>query len=629
MNAGPDQGRTRGLAVGVGLVALAAFGLRLAYFGDVYPDDPPYHLLRVWELLNGLRDFGLPDPRVAHPGGAVVYWPWGFDVLLAGLAWPFLPASPSRESVSAACQVLVPVLGAGGVLAAWALARSVSSPARALAVAAVLAFLPAHVTISFAGRVDHHVLEPLLLALAAAGAAGAAVRTGRPAVLWAALGGLLAGVAPGFSPAVLPVAVLEVAAFVPVLSAGRSGAAEAWGLASLAGAALSLLLSPLAGEWVPYTPSRLHLAVAAVLAAASLGAGLRARLGPASSRLRPLAAGALAALAAGLAVVLASPGLVEALRGGLGYIGANPFATLTVEAQPLLSDLPRAATLLTPLAPAAPLGGLWLLAGRRRRPVERVLGALALAATVLALYQRRFLIPGLPFLALAAVAFAGAAWDAVSTRLRDRPRARLAAALAGVLALAVGGSGAAGYLAQGEALQPRDQAVQRVAESLRDQGGVTPGQGVLAPWYHGHVFQWVADAPTVCDGFWGVPVHDRAFRRCLDLYLGSGDAEVRQGLDEARVEWIVVVPPGPRELRAYADLTGRDPSRYLTRDDRFKTGFGDTLWGALWRAGESLDPGAAAPFSTVLVRRVVVRDEASGAPLAEAMLFRRRPPSAD
>ena len=72
------------------LVAVAGFLVRSGSGADLvdgsrampFPDDPPYHWMRLERLMAGPIDPTAPDPMIAHPQGAVAHWPWGFDHLL-------------------------------------------------------------------------------------------------------------------------------------------------------------------------------------------------------------------------------------------------------------------------------------------------------------------------------------------------------------------------------------------------------------------------------------------------------------------------------------------------------------------------------------------------------------------
>jgi hypothetical protein len=147
--------------------------------------------------------------------------------------------------------------------------------------------------------------------------------------------------------------------------------------------------------------------------------------------------------------------------------------------------------------------------------------------------------------------------------------------------------------------------------------------GVLAPWDFGHLIQWQARMPTVCDGFFGAPAHDEALRACLRMTYETEPARAEQLLLRYRVRYLVILPPHPAQVRSEARILGIDPARFLSSGDRFTRAFATTAWArlGLWAAGAR--EGDSGPLGVRLRHRVIVTDPQSGQALQEALVLER------
>lgn len=622
----------------VAFLFLAALALRMTPAlsltwgsGDfLVTDDPPYHVLRVTRLLSDVPGPGDPDPLVAHPHGAVAHWPWGFDWLLAALVAPLTGSPRDGRGVAIATSFTIPWLGALLIpLLTWIGSRA--APRRAALVGAgLLCILPAHHDYSFFGRVDHHVIEPFIPLLALAGPLRA-----RPGARAEGLGVLVSGLAAGASfalfPAALPVAASSVAVGGGLLLARRPGLSAGFGLSALAATLLSLAASPHPFAWVFHSPSLLHATFVATLAAGLAAGSLAGRVGVRSpwARIASALAGAVLAQATALGLL---GDLRAALLEGMQYLRGDGFASLSLEAQPLWADPGRAATLMTGLAPLALIGvGRWL-AGTPEGPLDaasrRAVGVLAVLLLGLAALQRRFLVAASPFLALAVGEALWWLWIVCGRAGRAR---RLAGRTALIGAAVVGLAPSIRHLAVLEPLSAMDRAMTRAARTLAEASGephAPPGRqagrsdrGVLAPWSHGHVFQFEAGLPTVCDNFYGPPENDAALRTCLEILYEDDEAISASRLRATRIGFVVLEPPHPDQVRAEAPLIGLDPDTLVTREGAFRPAFARTLWGRLGLFARAARPGDSGPAGTTFLGRVREARRDTGAVEAEVLLF--------
>jgi hypothetical protein len=660
--------RRRNAWILLGLATVVAFGARAwpgaeTLAGDAvrpFADDPPYHLMRVQSLLAGDVDPSAPDPRVAWPEGATACWPWGFDRLLAGVAR--VAGARGPDAVARGLAWVPPALGAVLVPLTYLLAVAWTGRRRALWAAATVALLPAHVGYALLGRVDHHVVEPLFLVLSLAGPGwvlAGRIRGGRGAAVASALSGLALGASFAFYPAALPWAGLAlVVAGVPLaLRAPASGTAFAG--AAFAGTLAALAQSPWPDAWVFYSPSRVHLAL---IGAASSGLAVASAARAAGmSPLRGALAGGAAGLAALAAVAALAPGFRAAVWGGTDYLAAGSFTGLSLEARPLVADPARTARLVTGLLPLALAGILVRILGAPcpwDRPADaglppvgadRWLGWAMLGALVLAMAQRRFLVAATPLLAIALVDGVAIAGGMLARGLGAAGvRIGVARGLQAALVL-LGAMPAIGHLLELAPLTPTDRAMYRAAEVVRAHAGAAAGGsgaaaggsgaaaggsgaaaggsgaqaagvGALVPWGHGHLFQWAAGVGTVCDNFFGVPQSDRAMARCLEMAYRDDPAAVPAMLAEARLGYVVLVPPHPERIRVEAALMGRPADAWVDAADRLTPAFARTFQAVAGMWGAQAVPGQAGPWGLVLLDRIEEAD-ADGEIVAQVLVF--------
>lgn len=496
-----------------------------------FDPDTLYHARRVRRLL----DEGLPvagrDPLLAHPDGAAIPWPPHYTLLLGALLAPFAPEpGPERDAYletgvagAAAWFGVLQALLAAGV--AWRLARTRAlgegaAAAGAACAGAVVALCGASLHYSAFGNGDHHAIATLLMAatFALAGEAARPERlASRRAGLWlGAAAGACAGALLGtWVGAVVHVALVQAALGWLVVRATREelpGLAPfglAFHLVALAVLAPAALASPWNVEqpWSVVNLSHAHLVwlalgalVFAPLPRLAAGSGMR--------RAWPwivLAALALGGL--GLATLDAAP--ARGVREGFAWAArSDGFMDFIAESQPLLWGQAGSLAEGWRLAGLAPLAMLLLLPFAAWRALARREGDLlvwTLAAPVLllqTLVQRRF---GDALAPIAAV-LVGLGLALVVARGARRLAPLAWAALGLCAGAALEGSAVARgvrRIAAGEHLVRGPQAATWRAERalvrwLGEHGA--PG-AVLAPWYHGHAIEWVAERPSVATNF--------------------------------------------------------------------------------------------------------------------------------
>ncbi len=151
--------------------ALSCIVLRLANWpsafvgGRLFPfdSDPAYHFRRIQLLIHHFPHIPVQDPLLAYPLAGQVQWPPLFDLLCAAL----FPISSFFSSDPKVFEIVlgafIPVLAAVSVFMTYAVTAKLFNPRAGTIAAWIVALTPAHIFISMFGRVDHHVLEPLLL----------------------------------------------------------------------------------------------------------------------------------------------------------------------------------------------------------------------------------------------------------------------------------------------------------------------------------------------------------------------------------------------------------------------------------------------------------------------------------
>jgi hypothetical protein len=474
------------------------------------PLDELYHAKRIVACA---ADFPQLPERDADRGtnGAWCPWPPLYDLTLGGMAW----ATGARGFLEVLARVVwLPPFGFALFVAVvtMLLARRRGALAGALAGGA-LATSPFLVDFASIGSIDHHWVEPALAFAIAYGTVADDRGWSRrvpPAVI---LG--VAMIAAMFVQTALLIAC-ALAFVVTLLLDPRRGAIAFTLLASAV--ALYAATRPAgypAGAWFLGWPH------AGIFAGAALALALRVRRAP-----------AWLALAAGSALIAATPAAAEAVAGGSHFLGGDPWLRTISEFLPVLTEpLPD---LLSDIALLS--GGLllvWPLAWRAWRTRDRAQGAVAFFAIIyllLDLSSRRFRPLSISFLALAGALYAA---ELYARRRMLGIAAILLVALPPPIQLAL-------WLRQPDTPVKESQVPWlRAAAFLQTQ---SPGGRVLAPWSMGHTLDVIGQRPVIVDNFGSMPGRV-GFERAHDALLAKDEAALARYCDANAVRWIVFSNP--------------------------------------------------------------------------------------
>ncbi len=535
-------------AAGVGAaIFLASFLARLANVAIALPGGVPrvapfddlYHAFRMNETLARPGWVSGFDPGRA-PRGAFCPWPPLYDTA-AGSAARLLGARDTQAMLQRVFW-LPPVAASlfAGAAAAFLALRL--EPWSGLLGGIAIAFAPPFLEASGVGAIDHHYLEPALLA----------------AIVWATV--RIGGGRRRFSRGAFLAAAISLALFVqPALLLAAGAAAAAILVSATAGermsgafgfllAAFAVLLYRMAqpagypeGSWYLGTPQAACLAGAA--AACGVAAHLSRRgLGRASATALGILVGAL--VAAGF------PGAVSGVLSGARFFHGDPWLDTIIEFQPLFSRGGPG----VPGALAALGGGALLLIAAAPSffadgPSRRGIAIFALVYLAATIATRRFLVPGAPLLAIAG---AVAVFDL-------RRRSSRAALPAGLLLVAPALVAAIPQLLRpASPLPARAAPILRAAEVLRGSSG--EGR-VLSSWSWGHAFHVVGGRPVVVDGF-GASIGETDFRNALGILLSPREEAVEAYCRQTGVRFLVLENP-LTNLTVQAEAIGLPPSLFV------------------------------------------------------------------
>gem|GEM_PF-3294860 len=553
----------------------------------LFPDDPPYHMLRVERIHQGILYQIQKDPLIAHPFGAVAIWPTFFDLFLALLSFPF---SFDRNAVVFACSLIVPVLGSLTCVLLFLFASRYMPYHHALFSGFALSILPTHSDYTIFARVDHHVLEPIaVLALVFLGLE--ALKKPENTRLFA-----LAGLSGGFSfalfPSALAVSFPAILVFSIIFLFLCPQRLFVFAISCLLGLCLALLFSPHPLEFVFYSPSLLHILVFFGFFA------LFCTLSYFRLKKKGHAYGFFMVLFLSLCVFMLFG--FKPVMEGLKYLGGQGFASLSSEATPTLADPKRLYSILGFSWVLAPFGAILLF----QKKETRILAVISFFYLALALFQRRFLVAFSPFycILLSYLFFFG----------RTKVVKVLIKAFV-VLSFAP----SIYHLVHIEPLSAQDKAIYEATTTLRDRDGA-----ILTPWFYGHVFQYETKRPTLCDNFFGVPESDEALFRCLSLLYDEDENRVFDRLERYGVKNIVIVPPHPEQVQREVRLLGLDEKGYV-HNRALTTEFLKTFWGKLGMFGMRAKEGNKMHSGWILERKIHYPDDEN--PEAEVFVFTRNP----
>ncbi len=573
--------RTRPLLLPIALAALllAGWALRMHTAPEalaeprvrLYEADPYLHLRRAVRLTEGAPDLGYTDPFQNFPDAQVCsQLPVGFAGLMA-LAGSVTPGPDPAERIALGGGVVaVPLLGVLAAWLAWRLGRK-RSILFGFSLATGVALLPIAVDASMAGRMDHHVLDPLVVAAMLL----ALTDVARP---WRA--GLAAGVVGAAALASFPSALVTVTvtlAAAPVaglLAATAGGTARPFarvgaiaGLtAGLLGLGFHALLTPcvgstalLANTWLPPALALVVAAVAAVVWLTLPREGLQRR--------------ACLLIAAGVVVPVLILAAVPTARAWLDVLQGRFAGRLTNEWAALWQTTPGWwSGKLTWAFLLIPMGWLWLLRQARRadaQPTTQLLAAhVWLVAPAFAIQAKYF--SHLAVIALCAGLAALLELVALWRRAAPVRTRRLAAALGLVLVPLLAIEPVLNYRAK-TLVWTSTQAVTEVLAWLdthaRTVKPARPAWGVLSLWSNGFWIAALGQRPTYTNNFVAAPESSAYVQHILDsfewLYSADG-ALLQDAMVRKRLRYLLTTPSDAHELRAFQATTPRPIAGLLT-----------------------------------------------------------------
>lgn len=462
--------------------------------------DSYYHLRRIEQTIERNGRVPMFDPDLSFPRGQRIQWHAGYDLLVAGAVAAACGSRPGRDCLETVAAFSTPLLGVMATLVVFLLGRAAAGPAQGLAAAVLFALYPFSAGGGAIGHVDHHVVEPLLVA----------------AVLWALAGnrplagGVIAGASFAFFPsALLPFGVVTGALVLDRLWKLRRGVRRDLGPLGFTACALAVLVpvvrtGAFADTWEPAATSLFHLA--AVGGAFLLLACLEAAAGLASARLRQALLG-LAAVVCAAGLIAGSSTLFTLSRFGLGK--ASDLWTGVVQQQPLASGPVTVALLVMAVTCCC----CWTIvdAYRRERNGLALAGMTALPLTLLGIWQIRFLMMASPPLALSIAHLLTGARALLLDGLASQPKrtrvlGRLTFAALVLLALVPAGEYLRPQLGGPSRLRDGARLLRRFGETrarVPEGSDVRPpvARAVLSDWTWGHHILYFTGLPTVASPF--------------------------------------------------------------------------------------------------------------------------------
>jgi len=531
--------------------------------------DPYYHLRRAWMIVESFPDLQSFDRFIAFPWGASIFWPPGFDLLIAlpgllGLPW---------AGVELWAALLPPLLGGCAVYLTFWLGRQLLGPGGGLAAAALTALMYGSVHAGLIGRTDHHALvAPLTLAMLGALLKCLRAPTDAAAKRWGVACGGLAGLAVGGWIVTPPLYFSVVPAVLIGLRFTRHAAAARraipWCLGSALVASLAVILVVADLERKPfdlYQPSLFILLPYGAAAVVGIAVLLRMR----AALLLLVGTAGLAAAAAAL-----WPGLGAPLREAwVVTLKREPtYRTILESRSPLftedwfnLESITGDFSYLILLVPALWAGLIWRAwRGREDLPATLLLLIYATLGTALLLLQKRFGEFAAPALALLfgwgllrVLELVQALARGTSSRARVAAWSTLLAvslglALSPLVTTAVELSRTSFTSHQRALLAFAGDFAARTPAAAGPDGA--PGYGVLTGWVDAQPLLYATGRAVTVTPF-GTVECVRATRLGFRLLLGTNEEAIVRSMEAHRLRY-VVVSPIVGQLRSMAEIAG-------------------------------------------------------------------------
>lgn len=527
-------------------------------------DDPPYHLRRIFMLIRGEASYH--DPFVSFPRNPIVCWHWGFDALIFILIYPFVNENIDPQKIMIISSLIIPFLGAIQIPLIYFLGKKIFSIQTAIIASIIISFLPSHVDYSFFGRVDHHVLEPLF-AISIAG-----LLLQKQKTILSILAGFLTGISLSFYQSAFP--LLLFSSFIAnILFLFRNHSFTPsflpYNIALILSTFISVIASPFSSEIVFFSPSLLHLMLCLYIFFSSLLFFIIKKIWKSKSIIF------IGINLLSLSVLfLFFPSFFYSLIDGFSYLGGKGIGSLSFESSSIIDDPKRFFMLTSYLLP---LCFFPLIKKDFRRNIDKLIIFLFfLFSLILAMFQRRFLMFSSPFISIFIAEGILIFYHFFSQIFSIRKFAFVFIIFSlSILALYP----SIRHILNFTPLGDTDIAMVKTARFISKIKNKDPlKSAVLLPWAYGHVFQFEAEVPTLCDNFFGPPAHNAGLIDCLKAFYSMDKIKTLKELTQKGVRYIALIPPHPEQVRREAKILGFEPSFFVNEKGYWTKNFFQTLY---------------------------------------------------
>lgn len=131
----------------------------------LFSTDSYYHLRRVIATYYNFPHVPQFDKFVGFPQGTVIHWPFGFDIMMAGLMYIFTFGQADRWWIEALSAVAPPILGAVAPLIIYFIGKELADEYVGFFAALVASILPIAIHASQIGNFDHHFATTIFQSL--------------------------------------------------------------------------------------------------------------------------------------------------------------------------------------------------------------------------------------------------------------------------------------------------------------------------------------------------------------------------------------------------------------------------------------------------------------------------------
>jgi asparagine N-glycosylation enzyme membrane subunit Stt3 len=537
------------------LILLLAAAVRLSSWSSARADgdwlmidgDSYYHLRRIGLTIERAGRVPMFDPLLSYPDGQRVQLHGGYDLLISGAVVAACGTRPEERCLVTTAALSTPLLGILATLVVLLLGRAAAGKWVGLAGGLLFAVYPFSAGSGAIGHVDHHVMEPLMVALWML-----VLIRGRP---------VIAGLIAGASFAVFPSTLLPVAATLLALLVERglrllrSQGGAPWTGVKFSGTTLAALIpvvltGAFSDRWEPAATSLFHLGA---LGAATVAFGV-VELASALVPARRLCAAMIALLVVCAVTTVAGYQHLEPL---LRFGRVEGLWTGVVQQAPLGTSL-LAQLILALLVTAACL----VIAWNHREEESSGLRTIAIVACPLWLagvVQIRFLpVASALVVVVLAQVVVGTGCYLRGRLASERRRARIlgwatTAALALLMLVPL-----REYLHPSPALSRRMIPVVRLLRRLGTRPPQHAGEAVLSHWMWGHHILQLARRPTVASPFI-LSGFDRANIEASRVLLTRDPRRLYEAMERRKCRYLLITSwfDPVRAAREVGGLPGR------------------------------------------------------------------------